>query len=97
MKLRFKDVRCFETFTLNTIHAQSLLPYSFVKKFFGSLLICKTENLVSFLPCYFEVIFHYFTITLLVSPTEGTVKYINPSRVQRFSAELLWHVRIIKS
>jgi hypothetical protein len=45
----------------------------------------------------FEFIFHHFALTLLISPTEAIVKYFNPSRVQRFSTEPLWHVHIIKS
>jgi hypothetical protein len=89
MKLRFKIVSCFDVLTLNTIHAQLLLFYSFVKKLLGSLLVCNTENLVSFLPRLFEFIFHYFTVILLIFPTGGIMKYINPSRVQRFSTEPL--------
>jgi hypothetical protein len=90
MELRFKIERCFETLTLNTTHVQLLLSYSFVKKFIGSLLICNVENLVSFLPHLSEFIFHYFTVTRLISPIEGIVKYMNPYRIQRFSTEPLW-------
>jgi hypothetical protein len=61
-----------------------------------SLLICNMENLISFPPGLFEFIIHYFTAMLLISATEGIVKYSNPSRVQRFSTELLWHEHIVK-